>query len=180
MTASWATSTEDLATERLTKDDFTAFYACHFPQLMGSLVLYTGDREVAMELAQETMARAFQHWSKVAGMEAPPAWLHRVGFNLANSLFRRKLIETRAAAGRRAAEVVDDHDARTASSVMVREMVARLPKRQKTALVLRYYADMSVSDVAQVMGCAEGTVRALTSQALTSLRSSGVQMEEER
>ena len=52
----------------------------------------------------------------------------------------------------------------------LRAVVAGLPRRQREAVVLRYLVDLSVSETAAVMGCAEGTVRALTSQALSSLR----------
>ena len=157
--------------------DFSAFYSAHFPRLVGSLVLYTGDRELAMDLAQETMARAYRDWRKVSHLDAPPAWLHRVAFNLANSAFRRRLIE------RRSAKRLDDpsqtphHDTDAADAMDVRARVSTLPPRQKTALVLRYFADMPITEVAQVMGCAEGTVRALTSQALSSMRRSGLAVD---
>ena len=154
--------------------DFTAFYGAHFQRLLGSLVLYTGDRELAMDLAQETMARAYRDWRKVSQLDTPPAWLHRVAFNLATSAFRRRLIERRSARRTTDARIGEHYDSDAAAAVVVRDLVASLPPRQKTALVLRFYADMPVSDVANVMGCAEGTVRALTSQAVATLRRSGV------
>ncbi len=174
-----APAAAQLTMEQATATDFAAFYAAHLPRLTGSLVLYTGDRDLAMDLAQETMARAFRDWRKVSALHAPPAWLHRVAFNLANSVFRRKSVERRSPAysWHAARDHHDDIDA--ANSVTVRKLVAALPKRQKTALVLRFYSDMSVADTAEVMGCAEGTVRALTSQALTSLRRSGFDVEDE-
>jgi RNA polymerase sigma factor (sigma-70 family) len=54
----------------------------------------------------------------------------------------------------------------------VRRAVASLPERQKTALVLRYYLDMSVADVALVLQCPESTVKSLTRRALQKLSSS--------
>jgi RNA polymerase sigma-70 factor, ECF subfamily len=154
--------------------DFTAFYGVYFQRLLGSLVLYTGDRELAMDLAQETMARAYRDWRKVSQLDTPPAWLHRVAFNLANSAFRRRLTERRSARRSQDARLGEHHDSDAAAAVVVRELVASLPPRQKTALVLRFYADMAVADVADLMRCADGTVRALTSQALATLRRSGL------
>lgn len=154
--------------------DFTMFYNVHYTRLVGSLVLYTGDRELAMDVAQETMARAYRDWRKVSRLDTPPAWLHRVAFNLANSAFRRKLAEWRSSARLQQRTDSSHHDSDASEAVAVRKAVAALPARQKTALVLRYYADMSVADVAEAMGCAEGTVRALTSQALEGLRRSGL------
>jgi RNA polymerase sigma factor (sigma-70 family) len=48
--------------------------------------------------------------------------------------------------------------------------VAALPRRQRAALVLRYFSDLSVDRTAEVLGCAPGTVKSLTSQAIASLR----------
>jgi RNA polymerase sigma-70 factor (ECF subfamily) len=155
--------------------DFASFYDAYHAQVEGSLVLYTADRELAADLAQETMARAYRDWKKVAQMDAPAAWLHRVAFNLANSAFRRRLIERRSKA-HRSGDV--HHDADVGAAVSLREAVAALPARQKKALVLRYFADLSVADTAEAMGCAEGTVRALTSQGLAALRRSGIAVEE--
>ena len=67
-----------------------------------------------------------------------------------------------------------------ADAVAIRRAVAALPRRQWTALVLRYYADLPVSEVAALMGCAPGTVKSLTSKALTALRRvEGMQVVEE-
>lgn len=160
--------------EGVVTGDFAGFYHSHYPRLVGSLVLYTGDREFAMDLAQEALARAYRDWKKVSGLESPVGWLHRVAFNLANSAFRRRLVERRFLA--RSAGSTQDmhHDPDAGEAVAVRRAVAKLPRRQKTALVLRYYADMSVAETAKAMDCAEGTVRALTSQALAALRTSGL------
>jgi RNA polymerase sigma factor (sigma-70 family) len=54
----------------------------------------------------------------------------------------------------------------------VRAAVATLPSRQRAAVVLRYFNDLSVADTAEILGCAEGTVKALTSQAVANLRRS--------
>lgn len=162
-----------------TSGDFTVFYDAHYPRLVGSLVLYTGERELAMDLAQETMARAYRDWRKVSDLRSPPGWLHRVAFNLANSAFRRRLVERRSSARSDVGSEVRHHDADAADAIAVRRAVASLPTRQKTALVLRYYADMSVGEVAEAMGRAEGTVRALTSQALAALRRSGLAADAE-
>jgi RNA polymerase sigma factor (sigma-70 family) len=58
----------------------------------------------------------------------------------------------------------------TAEAITIRRAVATLPRRQRVVLVLRYYADLPVIDVAHLMGCAPGTVKSLTSQAVSALR----------
>ena len=137
------------------------------PRLVGALALHCGDRDVAQELAQETLARVWERWSTVRDHPAPDAWAYRVAFNLAASRFRRGAAERRARArlGPPDAHVADVDDA-----LAVRAAVAELPPRQRAALVLRYFADLSVERTAEVLGCAPGTVKSLTSQAIATLR----------
>lgn len=146
-----------------------AFCRRSHPRVVGVLSFTVGDRWVAEELAQETVIRICQHWTKVRAMAAPEAWVHRVALNLANSWLRRRIAERKASARLQARtsapSVPDDADA-----LAVRGAVAALPVRQRTAVVLRYYADLTAADVAAVMGCRESTVRALTYQAIASLR----------
>lgn len=61
--------------------------------------------------------------------------------------------------------------------VAVREAIAALPRRQRTALVLRYYADLPVAEVADLMGCPENTVKTLTRRGLQRL---GASLQDER
>lgn len=152
-----------------TEEAQVAFCRREFPRLVGTLTLYCGDPDVAADLAQEALARACRRWGRVSEMAAPGAWVHRVGINLANRHFRRHRSEQEAA---RRAEALnaDPLPADEAEAVAVRAAVADLPRRQRTALVLRYFSDLPVRDVAELMGCREGTVKALTSQAIAALR----------
>lgn len=137
------------------------------PRLVGALALHCGDRDVAAELAQETLARVWERWSTVERHEAPEAWAFRVAFNLAASRYRRRAAERRAHAR---LGVTSVHEPDTADAIAVRAAVAALPPRQRAALVLRYFADLSVERTAEVLGCRPGTVKSLTSQAIASLR----------
>jgi RNA polymerase sigma-70 factor (ECF subfamily) len=145
-----------------------AFCRQEHVRLVGALALYVGDRAVAEELAQEALIRLCQHWPRVSGSPSPRAWLHGIAMNLARSWWRRWYAERRALSRHGAA--ADHADPDGADVVAVRQAVATLPPRQRQALVLRHYADLAVHDVAAQMGCAEGTVKALTSQAIDSLR----------
>jgi len=149
-----------------------AFCRVEHPRLVAALTLYTGDVDLAAELAQEALARAHGDWAKVGTMSSPGGWASRVAFNLANSHFRRQKYE-RAARERAASRLpaapgtpadVGDPD--------VLRAVAALPQRQREAVALRFLLDLSVEDTAARMGCAAGTVRALTSQAVARLRES--------
>ena len=114
------------------------------------------------------MARACRDWSKVRSLDSPQAWVYRVGMNLAHSWLRRSVTGRRAMASAQAQPTAGDDDVTT--RLAVRAAIVRLPRRQRAALVLRYFVDLPVADVAVLMRCSEGTVRALTSQALTGLR----------
>lgn len=151
--------------------DLHQFCVREHPRLVGALTLHCRDRHVAAELAQEALARACENWPKVSQMDAPGAWLHRVALNLSSSYFRRRAAERRAGERYRSWQV-EDPPPDQAEALAVRSAVARLPPRQRTALVLRFYSDLSVQQTAEVMKCAPGTVKSLTSHALASLRSS--------
>lgn len=155
----------------MSEADLTDFCQIQYPRLVGTLALYCGDRLVAEELAQETLARACAQWVHVSEMSAPAGWTHRVAINLANSRFRRLAAERRAhdrAQGRLHAA---DDAADPADAVAIRTAVSRLPVRQRTALVLRYYADLPVEQVADHLHVTAGAVHQLTHRALETLRS---------
>lgn len=140
---------------------------CHrvHPRLVRSLALYCGDARTGEDLAQEALALAFRDWSTVKQTDHPEAWVHRVGMNLAHSWFRRARI------GRERTQPTDpDRPDEPETRLTVRAAVASLPRRQRQALVLRYFVDLSIRDTATAMQCAEGTVRALSSQAIDALR----------
>lgn len=145
------------------------------PDLVGFLTLYCGDRDLAEDLAQQTLARVWASWNRMRTVADRRAYVHRMACNAASSWFRRRAAERRArqrAGARRPAETHGAVD--PATSMAVRDAVAALPNRQRSAVLLRYYADLSVRETAAVMGCAEGTVKALTFKAVAALREAGL------
>jgi RNA polymerase sigma-70 factor (sigma-E family) len=139
------------------------------PRLVGGLTLHCGDPALAEELAQETLARVWSRWHEVRAHPAPQAWAWRVALNLSTSWFRRRAAERRANAkvGPPPAEAPT---ADAADRLAVRAAVAGLPARQRAVLVLRYFDDLSVAEAATALGCAKGTVKSLTHQAIAALR----------
>ena len=138
-------------------------------RLVGLLALYVGDRGIAEDLAQETLVRLHQHWSRVQDMASPRAWISSVGLNLARSWLRRHYAEQRAnrKVGFRPTEGLDPEPA---DVLAVRAAVAALPGRQRAALVLRYYGGLSVEETAEALGCSTGTVKSHTHRAISALR----------
>ena len=123
-----------------------------------------GDRQEAEDLAQEACTRACLHWRS---LENPHAWVVRTTTNLAFDRFRRLRTAARHARLARAsfAAVDDDH-------VDLHRALAKLPKRQREVVALRYLADFSEAQTAAALGCAPGTVKSHAARGLRALRSS--------
>lgn len=143
-------------------------------RLVGALVLALNDRAVAEEVAQEALAKAVVHWSRVSNMDSPQGWVFKVAFNISRSRFRRLAAERRAYAkiAQTPLQTQGPEDV-IPQAMALRQAVEALPPRQRQVVAARFYADLSVADTARVMGCAEGTVKSLTSKALGNLRAQG-------
>jgi RNA polymerase sigma-70 factor (ECF subfamily) len=152
------------------REDLASVCRREWPRLVGSLSLYTGDRHLAEELAQEALARLCRDWSRVQSHDSPTAWVHRVAINLSRSHWRRVAVGRRAQR-RLEAQHRSTADTDVATALALRTAVAALPARQRAALVLRYFADLSVAETAAAMRCPEGTVKTLTRAAIAALRS---------
>jgi len=147
--------------------EFEDFYQAHRADVFRTAYLMTADREEARDLTQETFVRAFQHWREVSGHERPGAWLQTVVARLAISWRRRQAVRLKqvTAWGDAAPEEVTQAD-----EPVVLQALRGLTPAQRTVVVLRFYADRSVEDVAQTLGKRPGTVKALTAQAIDRLR----------
>jgi len=150
--------------------DFEVFCLRQNTALIRMLTLYCGDREVARDLAQETLARAWVHWRKVRKMDRADLWLRRVAVNLANSHFRHVRVERSARSQLLGAAEEWRDGADAAAAMVVRTALLHLTPRQRESVVLRFMDDLSVEQTASVMRCSEGTVKKLTARALVALR----------
>jgi RNA polymerase sigma factor (sigma-70 family) len=154
--------------------------AMEYPRLVRLLTLYCGDRDTALDLAQETLARGCAQWAGLSRMEQQSAWFTRVALNLATSRWRRLVVERRFTAVLAAREeprgepdVVD--------ALAVRAAVSALTPRQRAAVVLRFFDDLDLATTAAVMRCSEGTVKKLTARGLAGLRTTlGVEFDLQR
>ncbi|MCC6338532.1 MAG: sigma-70 family RNA polymerase sigma factor [Acidimicrobiia bacterium] len=119
-----------------------------------------GDRHLAEDVAQESLAKAYRRWDDVKRLESPGGWLHRVTVNDALSRRRRMTTERRALGRVHAGGEADaDQGERTAEALRVWAAVRALPRDQATAIALRYFADLEVAEIALVTGRAVGTVK---------------------
>lgn len=145
----------------------TEFCASLWGPLVGTLTVKLGDSEVAKELAQEALAKAWQRWPELQDMDSPDRWVFRVALNLSSSWIRRRAAERRAKQ-RLATAVVSPADPR--ETLDVREALRALPKREREVITLRYYGGLSTADVAEVLGISVGSVKSASFDARARLR----------
>lgn len=146
-------------------DGFDEFFVANYGSVLRAVRLLVADREGAEDLTQEAFARACRRWRAVSRMDRPVAWVYVVALNERRRQWRRE----RSIVSPADAPSSDEEGA-VLTAIRVRELLETLPPRQRAAVVLRYLSDLPVRDVATVMHCAEGTVKATLHRALVSLR----------
>lgn len=145
-------------------------YGRHAPEVARLAYLLTGDRALAEDLVQDAFVRIIGRFRDLRNPDSFHWYLKRTVVNLANSYFRRVRIERfhreREGGVPRADGAPVDVEAR---EEMWRSL-QMLPQRQRAAIVLRFYEDLSEAQVAEVMSCPVGTVKSLVSRGLKRLR----------
>ena len=149
-------------------EDFSVFAASRWPGLVRLAYGLTGDRWIAEDIAQATLARAYVAWRRVSRADDPDAYVRRILINTSNRRFRKRRVTEQqgtipefAADG--PAELIGD---RATLLAALRE----LPPRQRAVVVLRYWADLTDAQTAAALGCSPATVRSQLSRALVRLR----------
>lgn len=136
--------------------DFDDWYLGAHGRLVAALVSFSGSLEVASDAVDEACARALGRWSRVGGMSSVDAWVYRVAINHAKRRMRRAALErsvlSRVSARPAVAASLDG------PAGEIWDVVGRLPLRQRTAVVLRYVADLPEAEIARVMKVSRGTV----------------------
>jgi RNA polymerase sigma-70 factor (sigma-E family) len=149
-------------------NDFDQFFRDEYGNVLRTVGLALGDEVRAEEVTQEAFVGALRRWSRVGRMDNPAGWVVVVAVNAD----RRRWARERSEPSERPdpALPADDHAGSVATAVDLREALGRLTARQRAAVVLRYLMDLPVVDIAEALGCAEGTAKATVHQALARLR----------
>jgi RNA polymerase sigma-70 factor (sigma-E family) len=150
---------------------FEEFAAGRLTAVLRFAGVLTGDRESAEDVVQEVLIRVHRHWDKISALDRPELYVRKMIVNEYASS-RRKLWRL-VPSGRGTefdARVVPDHASDHAEREALLAELAKLPRRQRTVLVLRYYEAISDGEIAQILGCSPGTVRGYASRALATLR----------
>ncbi|MEU4714297.1 MULTISPECIES: SigE family RNA polymerase sigma factor [Micromonospora] len=145
------------------------FVASRTPALMRVAYLLTGDRHAAEDLVQSALARTIPRWRTLRNAD-PEGYLRTVMYREQVSWWRR-LRRYRESLLTGAHEVpAADPSGGTDLRLAMRAALRHLPPAQRTVVVLRYYEDLTETQVAQVLGCSVGTVRSRTHRAVSRLR----------
>jgi len=144
-------------------------YVRHAPESIRLAFLLTGDRALAEDLVQEAFARLVGRLRHLRDPGAFGAYLRRTIVNLATSHFRHRLVE-RAYLERLAGTPAVETNSNEDLDETMHQALLRLPERQRTAMVLRFYEDLSDVQTAEILRCSPGTVRSLLSRGMNTLR----------
>lgn len=134
--------------------EFADFYGAQYARVRRALSLSLGDADLADEATAEAFARALARWPEVRRAGSPSAWVYTVGLNLVRSTLRRRRLERRYLLTQRPV----DSPAPAEPDPALWQAVASLPQRTRTAVALRYVADLPEAQIAEVMGVTRGTV----------------------
>lgn len=159
------------------EDILRRVYETEFTRLVGLARLLVDRREDAEEVVQEAFARTWANLGRVRDADPLP-YVRRSVVNLSRGRLRR----LRTARAHRDDPLADAESAeqgavRQASGRAVVERLATLPRRQRECVVLRFYGDLSVPDIARVLGVAEGSVKSHLHRAMTTL---AIELEDQR
>jgi len=146
--------------------DFDSFYSASYDRVRRAMTLAFRDPALAEEITQEAFFQTLKRWPKVSVLDHPEGWTMVVALNKGRDFHRR-----RARHEAKQALLVHQPDAQSGERhvedrMMVSTLLEGIPDRQRQALLLRYITQLTIPEIAVVMGCAEGTVKATLHAAL--------------
>lgn len=155
-------------------EEFQSFMIGRWPRLTRTAFLLTGEQHAAEDLVQSTLEQVYVHWRKVVSADDPEAYVRRVMINAHARRHRRRLKEFLAPKDDSGLvhEVPDTGDriAQADDRGALLKALAQLPVRQREAVVLRYWEDLTETQTAEAMGCSVGTVKSNAAKGIAKLR----------
>ncbi|BCY05391.1 SigE family RNA polymerase sigma factor [Actinoplanes sp. L3-i22] len=148
--------------------EYTEYVSARLPALRRMAFLLAGDEHRADDLVQQTITTLFLKWRRASAAQHLDAYVRTM-------LVRTFVDEKRLAWARvrlfwQAPEPPPVESGGAEDRQVVRAALARLPRRQQAVLVLRFFYDLPVDEVATALGCSAGTVKSQTSRGLATLR----------
>jgi RNA polymerase sigma factor (sigma-70 family) len=133
--------------------DYEWIFRSAFPRIHRTVTLVLRDYDGAEEVTQEAFLKLLENWRKVSSYEQPEAWVRRIAIRIAVRRASRE--HERTTRERRARQPA----AATEPDLDLADAIATLAPRQRAAVVLHYYEDLPVLEVARVLSVSESTVK---------------------
>ncbi|MER7176897.1 SigE family RNA polymerase sigma factor [Streptomyces mesophilus] len=152
------------------EDGYREFVRAFWPRLVRTAYLLTGDLHHAEDLTQTALAKAYRSWRKVSRSDRPEAYVRKMLVTCNSDRFRKRRVGEHLTAI--PPDVAGSHDpaAQVDDRGSLLAALAQLPPRQRAVVVLRYWEDLSESEVAEALGCSAGTVKSQAAKGLAKLR----------
>ena len=131
--------------------EFAGFFEAEYPALIRSMYLIVRDREQARDIAQDAFVQLFSRWRRISRYERPDAWVRRVAIRMAVRAARRERLR------RRVEHEFDSVPPSGPLDLDVLRAVAKLPGAQRAAVVLFYFEDRPMQEIADILGCSTST-----------------------
>lgn len=128
------------------------FFRTEYPAVLKTAYLVTHDREAARDVTQEAFIQLLRHWRKVSRYERPDAWVRRVAIRIA-------VRQSRKLSRQLSAEVEPIAPPHVQMDPDVVKEVRALPAMQRAAVVLFYFEDRPVSEIAEILDCSPSTAK---------------------
>jgi RNA polymerase sigma-70 factor (sigma-E family) len=150
-----------------TEDDVASFVAARWPSLVRYGFMLSGDRAAGEDLVQEALLRCLPSWGRLdpPGVES---YVRKVMARLARKAHRhpRRMSSSRDQAEPTTSDIADS----SSEQSDLRRALKGLPAQQRVVLVLRYWQDLNEAEIAELLGCRQGTVKSRASRAYARLR----------
>ncbi len=146
--------------------EFDAYYSATYEHVRRAMTLTFRDAALAEEITQEAFYQTLRRWSKVSLLDHPEGWTMITALNKGRDLHRRQV---RHAAKRPLLLDPSSNqsvETRVDDQIMIATLLDGVTDRQRQALLLRYITQLTIPEIAVVMNCAEGTVKATLHAAL--------------
>jgi RNA polymerase sigma-70 factor (sigma-E family) len=150
----------------------TALYSAHYRSLVRLATLLVRDVATAEEVVQDAFVAMHGAWRRLREPEKALSYLRQSVVNRSRSVLRhRAVVEKYAPKGLPDAPSAENGAIVELERSAVVKALSALPNRQREALVLRYYGDLSEAEIAQSMGISRGAVKSHTARGMAALRS---------
>ncbi len=150
--------------------EFAEFVRHRGEHHLKTAVLLTGDWHLAEDLVQTSLGKLYKVWHRLDTSSGPDAYLRRILVNTHRSWWRARWRREIPRADLPDGAGPADMGEAGALAEDVRQALAKLPVKQRTALVMRFFVDLSEAEVAELMGCSVGTVKTHTHRGLRAMR----------